>query len=244
MFAKVTHVIFDMDGLLINTEDLYSEAYQSVCDEFGVTYTFEMKSKIMGMKYIDGMKILLPLLGIEDKISGEEFVKRLNRKFPEYFPKAKILPGVENLIKHLKKNGIPFGISTGSSNEAFEMKETNLKSFFAEFDFILKCGSDPDIKQGKPGPDPYLVASKRFSSLPICKLVPYLPIFTVFLAPENCLAFEDSPNGVLSARAAGMQCVMIPDRRLDRALTKKATLVLDSMEDFKPELFGLPPFSK
>ena len=158
-----------MDGLLINTEDLYSEAYQSVCDEFGVTYTFEMKSKIMGMKYIDGMKILLPLLGIENKISGEEFVKRLNRKFPEYFPKAKVLPGVENLIRHLKSNGIPFGISTGSSKEAFEMKETNLKSFFAEFDFILKCGSDPEIKQGKPGPDPYLVASKRFTSLPTCK---------------------------------------------------------------------------
>jgi len=219
-----------MDGLLINTEDLYSEAYQSVCDEFGVTYTFEMKSKIMGMKYIDGMKILLPLLGIEDKISGEEFVKRLNLKFPEYFPKAKVLPGVENLIKHLKNNGIPFGISTGSSKEAFEMKETNLKSFFAEFDFILKCGSDPEIKQGKPGPDPYLVASKRFTSLPT--------------SPEHCLAFEDSPNGVLSARAAGMQCVMIPDRRLDRALTTNATLVLDSMEDFKPELFGLPPFPK
>ena len=189
MFAKVTHVIFDMDGLLINTEDLYSEAYQSVCDEFGVTYTFEMKSKIMGMKYIDGMKILLPLLGIEDKISGEEFVKRLNLKFPEYFPKAKVLPGVENLIKHLKNNGIPFGISTGSSKEAFEMKETNLKSFFAEFDFILKCGSDPEIKQGKPGPDPYLIASKRFTSLPTCKLVLNLSRLKYFFSTRTLFGF-------------------------------------------------------
>ena len=82
---------------------------------------------------------------------------------------SKIKRKLKFFIKHLKKCGIPFGISTGSSKEAFEMKETNLKSFFADFDFILKCGSDPDIKRGKPGPDPYLVASRRFSSLPTCK---------------------------------------------------------------------------
>lgn len=55
--------------------------------------------------------------------------------------------------------------------------------------------------------------------------------------------FEDSLNGVRAARGAGMQVVMVPDMRLDRSRTADATLVLDSVEDFQPELFGLPPFS-
>ena len=123
---------------------------------------------------------------------------------------------------------MPIGISTGSSNEAFDQKATNLGDFFDKFEFILKCGSDPSVKAGKPAPDAYEVARGRFSGgeVPAAK----------------CLAFEDAPNGVESARAAGMQCVMVPDSQLDPKLTENATLVLESLEQFKPELFGLPGY--
>ena len=61
---------------------------------------------------------------------------------------------------------IPFGISTGSSEEAFKLKATNISSFFEPFDFILKCGSDDEVKNGKPAPDAFLVAMNRFTVKP------------------------------------------------------------------------------
>jgi len=230
-YKNVTHVIFDMDGLLINTEDLYEKAYQSVFDEFGVIYTFEHKAKIMGMKPLKVAQILLDDMNLTDRITPEEFVRRCSIQYPKLFPTASLLPGVEKLINHLEKHEIRFGISTGSSNENYELKSTNLKLFFSKFDFVLRCGSDPEIKMGKPAPDAYLVAKERF------------PISNRPKQASDCLVFEDSPNGVESAKAAGMQCVMVPDQRLDRKYTKEATLVLNSIEQFRPELFGLPKYS-
>ena len=92
----------------------------------------------------------------------------------------------------------------------------------------MRCGSDPEIKSGKPAPDAYLIAAQRFPVPP--------------KSVSDCLVFEDSPKGVASAKAAGMQCVMVPDNRLDKKYTENATLLIRSIEQFLPEDFGLPPY--
>lgn len=65
----------------------------------------------------------------------------------------------------------------------------------------------------------------------------------IFLISQ-CLVFEDAPNGVRAACLAGMQSVMVPDKMVAEELTQEATIVIDSLENFQPELFGLPPFPK
>ena len=105
-------------------------------------------------------------LEIEDQVSAQEFIDQVALEYPKLFPQAICLPGVKKLISHLKGHNIPIAISTGSSNEAFALKSMNNQEFFSNFEFILRCGSDPEIKNGKPAPDAFEVARKRFSIVP------------------------------------------------------------------------------
>lgn len=140
------------------------------------------------------------------------------------YPQAQFLPGVIRLTKHLYQNQIPSAIATSSSRHHFNMKTIHHQQWLSLFDcFVL--GDDPEIRQGKPAPDIFLIAAKRLGA-----------------NPEQCLVFEDSIAGMEAALAAKMSVVAIPDPDLDKTLYRNAHQILNSLTEFQPQLWYLPEF--
>lgn len=129
------------------------------------------------------------------------------------------------------------------------MKTSNHLAVFDLFHHKVMASTDPDVKQGKPAPDIFLVAASRFPDNPDPSQVSDLTFYRLNLSYKSngilqCLVFEDAPNGMIGARAAGMQVVLVPDPNVAESQRKGATLVLKSLNEVKLEDFGLPPFDK
>lgn len=222
----ITHVIFDVDGLIIDTERVYTECSEEICAEYGCTFTWEIKAQQMGKKEREAAQILIDILKMP--LTVDEYITKLKAKLEEKLPSTKLMPGAEKLIRHLDDHNIPIALASGSDNWGFTRKTAAHKELFSLFHHTVLSSDDPDVKQGKPSPDCFIVAAKRFDDSP---------------QHNKILVFEDAPNGAEAGLAAGMHVVWVPDPRADRSkLGTRVTQVLDSLEDFQPEKFGLPAY--
>ncbi|KAI9593867.1 putative HAD superfamily hydrolase [Syncephalis fuscata] len=211
MAPIITHCIFDMDGLLIDSERVYSE------------FTYELKAPMMGQTAHGAAEYLIKATGIP--LTIEVYLEERNQMQMKLFESCRPLPGVERLIRHLKKHGIPIAVASGSYKAAYDIKTKNNQDLFSLFDYII-LGDDPAIKNGKPAPDIFNEARRQLG----------LP------DASGCLVFEDAINGVHAAFNAGMPVVWVPDPRANRNIEPSPTEILDTLEHFNPTTYGLPPF--
>lgn len=223
-WRKATHVIFDLDGTLVDTEKIYGKLFSQLVGKFGKTISESLKLKYLGSPSPVAIRTLIEDLQLP--VSFDEMQNEYRKLQNEMFNTLSMMEGVERLIRHFHRHNIPMAIATSSDRESAHIK---LSQFPQVYEMLHHVVTAADIVNGKPAPDIYLLAASKFADQP---------------EPELCLAFEDAPNGVKAAIAAGMQCVLVPDPALPEDERKEATLVLHCLVDFQPEMFGLPPFDK
>jgi pseudouridine-5'-monophosphatase len=156
---RVTHVIFDLDGLLLDTESLYTKATQKIFDRYGKTFDWSIKSKIMGRKPLDAAKHVVEMAKLP--LDAADFNEELYKSLETVFPEAQLMPGAAALVKHLQTCGIPLAVATGSSLHTYQLKVSAHSDVFSCFHHVV-CSDDSEVKNGKPSPDIYLTAAKRY----------------------------------------------------------------------------------
>ena len=175
-------VIFDMDGVLIDTEPLYTIAYNRVMAPWGVTLDSETKLEIMGRPPSVSIPHVIKKYGLG--LSAEEFATRRKPVMDTLFENVPAINGAPELVHRLKAAGKRLAVATSTFSDLFDQK-TQDHDWFSLFDVIVK-GDDAEIKMPKPAPDIFLLAAKRLG----------VPI-------ERCCVFEDSPAGLRAAHASG-----------------------------------------
>ncbi|KAI9217183.1 HAD-like domain-containing protein [Blastocladiella britannica] len=229
--VKATHCLFDMDGLLLNTEDKYTEVSQLILERFGQKYEMSLKLKLMGRREDEAAEIFVRETGVS--LTPNEYLAERRRLHIEVFPTCTPLPGVVRLVTHLRQLAIPMAVATSSHRDMYVLKAQFNGALFDLFQGNVTTGDDAKISRGKPAPDIFLVAQEELG-IPVASSV-------------SAIVFEDAESGVRAGLAAGMHVVWVRDARLPvtdeaRELEKQCFAVLGSLVDFEPAWIGLPAY--
>ena len=200
-------IIFDLDGTLLDTEPLYTAASQRVLDPYGHTYTIELKRRVMGGDSNRSAQLTIDEFDLP--MTAEEFLAAREAYLKVLFPEAEEIPGAGDYLRHLYSTNIPTGIATSSHRHLCDLK-INQRDWRPLLTTIV-CGDDAELHKSKPEPDIFLLCARRMG-----------------IKAEDIVAFEDSRNGVLSAKAAGMTVVAIESPYTSPEDLQEADLVIEN----------------
>ena len=218
-----TAVVFDMDGLLVDSEPSYQLTWKETCAAYGYELTDDVNRSMLGLNEQDSEAVLFKTFG--DDFPIETFRKDWATHWWEIARQEGIAvkAGALELITELAAQQIPMAIATSSERAKVDFLLPAAGITHA-FDAIV-CG--PEVPNGKPAPDIYRKAASSLQQ-----------------NPANCIALEDSNNGMRSAKGAGMHAIMVPDLKdAEPDVAAIADLICDNLIAARPYLvsaLGLP----
>ncbi len=216
---KVKGVLFDLDGVLIDTEPIWERVRRTFAEEYGGIWTAEVQTEMMGVRTADWSSTLSRAVSsvsggkIRPEAAAAEVIEQLAAAYRQNLP---VIDDAPETVRALSKR-FRLGLVSGSPPVLIRLA---LRLMDLTESFQVAMSAD-EVAHGKPMPDPYLELAHRMR-----------------LDPGACVAVEDSANGIRSAAAAGARVVAIPrgEHRPDAATLRLADAVLASITELTPEL--------
>jgi len=208
-------VVFDLDGVLLDSEQLWDEAREQLARERGGRWHEKAQRDMMGMSSLEWSRYMHDVIGLPEPPEeiSREVVERMAKLYREHLP---VIPGAREAVERLAARR-PLALASSSNRELIDLA---LELLGVAHLFKATVSSE-EVPRGKPAPDVYLEAARRLG-----------------IDPTHAAAIEDSENGIRAAKAAGMRVIAIPNRHFPPAedALAQADVVLRSLEELTPEV--------
>ena len=209
-------IIFDLDGVIVDTAKYHFIAWQEVARQLGINFTKKDNELLKGVSRVKSLDIILKLGNKSlNKTEKDAILEAKNQHYLELIAQMnedEMLPGIKELLWDLKQKNIPFALGSASKNARRILEALNITDWFT----AIVDGND--VSKAKPDPEVFLIAAKRLG-----------------MQPKNCIVVEDAQAGILAAKRAGMKAIGIGQAEN----LQQADLVLPNTKYLNVDIFDI-----